>query len=185
MNPLPYSLPTEDIFCSIRWQHRPIGLLMSVTKTLLMAGWCIHPLKTPFVPDLFLSPDPQETLGVRRKPVLAAQAIPMAAMSHFFLDSKEWLWARCRVTGQVGLPVPPPGARQALSQHEAQQQLLCPPAVPALFVHFQRGWKMLLNPSLDHNWQQNSQKAPNPCTARTDLPVLSCEKDSAKPQQSP
>lgn len=38
---------------------------------------------------------------------------------------------------------------------------------------------MLLNPSLDHNLQQN------PCTARIGSPVLSCEKASAKPQQSP
>lgn len=34
-----------QIFCSIRWQHRPIGIHMSITKNLLIVGWHIQPLK--------------------------------------------------------------------------------------------------------------------------------------------
>lgn len=34
-----------QIFCSIRQQHRPIGIQISITKNLLIVGWHIQPLK--------------------------------------------------------------------------------------------------------------------------------------------
>lgn len=148
---IPYPVRTYfaafQVFCSIRWQHRPVGLQMSVTKTLLMVGWHIQPLKTPFVPDLFLYPWPTGTqrsrpaLGVRRKPVLATYTInhshgwqcPISSWLQRSGCGEDAVWQ-----GRLCCPCLLPGARLCPSTRP-QQQLLCLPAVPALFVHFQRG----------------------------------------------